>query len=301
MEFITILFPDFALILFGYLLCHYTALNRALWEQVERLVYFVLFPVLLFHAISRSQLDWQMASSVVSAAVLMSICSIALAYTVAYLPGVERRDAASAAQVGFRFNSYIALALAERLAGAQGLMLIAVLIGVCVPLLNIAAVWPMAKGSGQGFLKALLKNPLIIGTLCGLLANVLGISVPAIAESAVSRVGQASLALGLMAAGAGLQLAQVFSTRSRVRAGIALLSIKHLAMPLLAIGLVQVIGLNSSQAVALLAFSALPTASSCYVLATRMGYEGAFVAGLVTLSTLAAMVSLPFALSFIPK
>jgi len=45
-----------------------------------------------------------------------------------------------------------------------------------------------------------------------------------------------------------------------------------------------------------LAFSALPTASSCYVLASRMGYNGAYVAGLVTLSTLLGLASLPFAL-----
>jgi predicted permease len=54
--------------------------------------------------------------------------------------------------------------------------------------------------------------------------------------------------------------------------------------------------LDNTQTLVLLAFSGLPTASSCYVLATRMGYNGAFVAGLVTLSTLLGMFSLPFAL-----
>jgi malonate transporter len=46
-------------------------------------------------------------------------------------------------------------------------------------------------------------------------------------------------------------------------------------------------------------FRALPTASSCYVLAARMGYDGAYVAGLVTLSTLLGMLSLPLALGFL--
>ncbi|HRN08195.1 MAG TPA: AEC family transporter, partial [Ottowia sp.] len=40
----------------------------------------------------------------------------------------------------------------------------------------------------------------------------------------------------------------------------------------------------------------LPTASSCYVLAARMGYNGPYVAGLVTLSTVLGVASLPFAL-----
>jgi len=49
----------------------------------------------------------------------------------------------------------------------------------------------------------------------------------------------------------------------------------------------------------LLVFSAIPTASSCYVLAARMGYDGPYVAGLVTLSTLLGMLSLPLTLAWL--
>ena len=57
MNFAQLLFPDFSLILIGYLLCRFTALNRQVWEPVERLVYFLMFPVLLFHSIVKSPLD----------------------------------------------------------------------------------------------------------------------------------------------------------------------------------------------------------------------------------------------------
>ena len=50
------------------------------------------------------------------------------------------------------------------------------------------------------------------------------------------------------------------------------------------------------QTTILLMFAALPTASSCYVLAARMGYDGPYVAALVTVSTLLGMLSLPLAL-----
>ena len=33
-----LLFPDFSLILIGYLLCRYTALNKPVWQAVETLV-----------------------------------------------------------------------------------------------------------------------------------------------------------------------------------------------------------------------------------------------------------------------
>ena len=244
MNFAALLFPDFALIVAGYLICRFTRLSRPLWDQVESLVYYVLFPVLLFHSVSRSPLDWRAASGLVSAALVLAACGVLLSYAVAKLPGVARQDFASSAQVGFRFNAYIALALAERLGGQQGLLLIAVVIGICVPLFNVAAVWPMARQSGQGFGKALLKNPLIIGTVSGLIANVLGLTVPSFAEPAVVRIGQASLALGLMAAGAGLQLGQVFDTASRWRAGAVLLTIRHLALPMIAAALVSWFGIE---------------------------------------------------------
>ena len=70
----------------------------------------------------------------------------------------------------------------------------------------------------------------------------------------------------------------------------------ELLTPLLAWCLARVFELDTTQTSVLLAFSALPTASSGYVLAARMGYNGPYVAGLVTLSTLSGMWSLPFAL-----
>ena len=76
----------------------------------------------------------------------------------------------------------------------------------------------------------------------------------------------------------------------------AVLALRPLLLPLVAFGLARLFRLDPVQATVLLAFSAVPTASSCYVLAARMGYNGAYVAGLVTLSTLLGVVSLPFAL-----
>ncbi|HYF43022.1 MAG TPA: AEC family transporter [Ramlibacter sp.] len=292
-----LLFPDFSLIVCGFLVCRYTALNRTVWEQVESLVYYFLFPVMLFYAIVRSPLDLGAASSLIAAGLLMGVSGIGMAYLLPALPWlgrhIDRREHAAAAQISFRFNSFIALALADRLAGAQGLLLIAVLIGVCVPLFNVGAVWPMARHAQTGLAGALLRNPLIIGTASGLAANLLGFQIPGWLEPTISRIGAASLALGLLAAGAGMQLGTLAQSRALT---VSVLAIKHLALPLVAWALIRLLQLDSMQAAVLLAFSALPTASSSYVLASRMGYNGAYVASLVTVSTVLGLLSLPFAL-----
>ena len=292
-----LLFPDFLLILCGFLVCRYTALNRTVWQQVDSLVYYFLFPVLLFQSITRSKLDLQAASSLIAAGWTAGLVSIALAYALPHLPGlgrhIDRRHHAAGAQVVFRFNSFIGLAIADRLAGPEGLLLIAVLIGVCVPLFNAAAVWPMARHAERGFLRELVRNPLVLATASGLVANILGFHIPVWIEPAVTRVGAASLALGLMAAGAGMQFRALAQAKLL---GASVLGIRHLAAPVVALLVSKLYGLSEVQTTMLLAFSALPTASSCYVLAARMGYDGAYVGVLVTLSTLLGMVSLPFAL-----
>jgi malonate transporter and related proteins len=301
-NFAQLLFPDFSLILCGYLVCRFTALNRTVWQQVESLVYYFLFPVLLFHAIVKSPLDLSAASSLMAAGLSLGVAAIALSYSLPHWPWVgrriDRRLHAASAQVGFRFNSFIALALAEKLAGAPGVLMVAVLIGVCVPLFNVGAVWPMARQAQRGFVRELVRNPLIIATASGLAANLLGFSLPVWLEPTVNRIGQASLALGLMAAGAGMQFGSLAQAKTL---GVLVLGLKHLAMPLMAWGLARLFQLDATQTTVLLMFSAVPTASSCYVLAARMGYNGPYVAGLVTLSTVLGIVSLPFALGFLSK
>lgn len=301
MNFAQLLFPDFSLILIGHLLCRFTALNRSVWDAIDRLVYHFLFPVLLFHSIVRNPLEVASLSSLGAAGLCLAAAGIGMAYSLPWWPGVgwhwDTRLHAASAQVGFRFNSFIALALVGKVAGPQGTQLVAVLIGLCVPIFNMGAVWPMHRHhhnpGGRGFAAELVRNPLILATVSGLVANLAGFHMPGWLEPTVSRIGASSLALGLMAAGAGMQFGSLAQAKSLA---VAVLGLKHLALPLVAWGLSKAFALNDAEAAVLLMFSALPTASSCYVLAARMGYNGSYVAGLVTLSTLLGMVSLPFAL-----
>lgn len=291
-----LLLPDFALIACGYLICRHTPLDRPVWDAVERLVYYLLFPALLFNAIVRNPLNPGQDLQFGGAGLLVVAVGAALALALGRLPGVDARLHASGAQTAFRFNSYVGLALAERLAGAQGLAWQALLVALCVPLCNIAAVWPLARHGGHGFLRELARNPLILATGAGLLANLAGLKLPELASITLSRVGGAALPLGLMAVGAGLRFGAL-----REGPGLAatFMAIRHVLLPALAIGLALGLQLPAGQAAVLVAFAALPTASSAYVLATRMGGHGGYVAGLVTVSTLIGMLGLPGALALL--
>lgn len=288
-----LLLPDLLLILAGWALCRHTALDRKVWDGVERLVYYLLFPVLLFYAIVSNPMHPQAALPLMGSGLAVVGLGIVLAYAVAQVPGVDRALHAAGAQTAFRFNSYVGLAVAERLAGSGGVAWMALLISVCVPLCNVAAVWPLARQGGHRTLHELARNPLIVATLSGLACKLAGLQLPEVLATTMSRIGAAALPLGLMAVGAGLQMGAL---KDAPRLAAAFLAIRHALLPLAALGLMLLLPLPAAQQAVLVAFAALPTASSAYVLALRMGGNGAYVAGLVTLSTLVAMAGLPLVL-----
>lgn len=291
---VLVLLPDFSLIAIGWLLCRYTPLNRPLWDGVERLVYMVLFPVLLFGSIVRYPISLDALLSLGGVGLAIVGTGVVLATLLRAWPQRDASLHASGQQVAFRFNSYIALALSERLAGPQGLAWMAVLIAACVPLCNVAAVWPLARHGGHGYLRELARNPLIVATVAGLLANAVSLRLPEFAGTTLQRIGNAALPLGLMAVGAGLRFGAL---REGSALAASLLAIRHLVLPAVAMVLVLRLDVPAAQQAVIVAFAALPTAPTAYVLAVRMGGHGAYVAGLVTVSTLLAMPGLPLALA----
>jgi malonate transporter and related proteins len=291
-----LLLPDFLLIACGFLLCRYTALDRPIWEAAERLVYYLLFPVLLFNSIVKTPLQPGQTLGLAAAGVGVIACGVVLAFALKRWPGVDARLHASGAQIAFRFNSYIALALAERLGGSQGVAWMALLIALGVPLANVAAVWSLARQGGHNYLREIARNPLIISTVAGLAANAAGVSFPEAVATTLQRIGVAALPIGLLAVGAGLRMGGL-----KKGPGLAatLLAIRHAVLPAIGLGLTLLLALSPEQRHIAVLFAAMPTASSAFVLASRMGGDGPYVAALVTVSTLIGMVSIPIWLALI--
>ena len=285
-----LLFPDFALILLGTLLKRYARFEPAFWTGLERMVYFVLFPSLLFSSTATAKLDFDATAGLIGA------CLAAMA--TGALLGVLGRPLfrpspivfASGVQCAFRFNSYVALALAGRLGGSEGIALMAVAIGICVPIANAGAVYALARHRQTNVLGEMVRNPLIIATVGGLTLNLLGLHLPEFALATFQRLGAASIALGLIAVGAGLRLGGPVVDKPMLA---WLLAVKLLAAPLVVWLFVTRYGLPPLQREIAVLFAALPTASSAYILAVRMGGDGAIVAFLISAGTVLSVVTLP--------
>ena len=105
MNYAQLLLPDFSLIFLGYLICRYTALNRSVWQPVESLVYYLLFPVLLFQSIVKSPMDIGAASGLIGAGMLSGVIGIALAYSLPHWPWVGKHMMCATTRPARRWRS----------------------------------------------------------------------------------------------------------------------------------------------------------------------------------------------------
>lgn len=295
MSILTLLVPDFMLILLGFLLARLSHWGGHFWAGVEKIVYYIMFPALLFYTTAKTHFDFHATGHMLQTALMATASGMLLGSLAKYVFKTGPRIFESGVQTAFRFNSYIALAIASRLAGEQGTALMALLIGFLVPLCNMAAVYALAHQSGR-LLKEIASNPLVVGTASGVLFSLLQIPLPEAVGATLSRLGNASIALGLLAVGAGMRLSALHESKSIAS---YFLAIKLLVLPLIALLLGRWLELPLLQLQIVVVFCALPTASSAYVLAARMGGNGPFVAFLISASTVLSVLTLPIWLALV--
>lgn len=291
-----LLLPDFLLILLGFILVRFTHLDKNIWTSAEKLVYYLLFPALLFNAINQTRFDWGGTYTMIFVAGIAFFSAMGLSFISKWIFKPTDLSWSSGFQTAFRFNSYIAFAAAGRLAGEEGVALMALISGCLVPIANAAAVWSLAKHSESHIFKELIKNPLIIATVLGLISNVLGLRMPDYLALSLSRLGAASIALGLLSVGAGLMWVKSKKDGALVAYWTG---IKLLACPAIALFFGKYFDLPQAQLNSVVLFAAMPTATSAYVLANRMGGDGPLVAICISVMTLAAAVTLPMWLMFL--
>ncbi|MDZ4316755.1 MAG: AEC family transporter [Azonexus sp.] len=286
-----LLLPDFALILLGVGIRRWMHLGDHFWNGVEKLVYFILFPALLINAILKTRLDLAAALPLLGTAFAALAGGMLLAILPRLWSKLPALTYASMFQCGYRFNSYIALAVAGMLFGTPGIATMGLILGAAVPLVNFISVWMLARHGEVGVWREVARNPLIWCTAAGLLLNLLGFVPPAPLQSFLGRLADASIALGLITVGAALRLESTPGVRGF---SLWLVVVKLLALPLIALSVGGLFGLSGLNYQIVVLFAAMPTASSAYILAMRMGGDGRSTAWLISATTLGSMLTLPF-------
>lgn len=291
------LWPLFALIVAGYLLRRSDFPGEAFWPGAERLNYFLLFPALLLSSLARAPLD-NPALPRLALAVLLGLAAGWLGLlALRSWRGWPAARFGAIVQGALRFNTYLGLAAVGSLYGASGLTLAALMLALMVPAVNVLSVWALSAGNGvsaRSLLLPIVRNPLILACLGGALLNLSGIGLPGGTERLLGLLAAASLPLGLLCVGAALRPQEL---RGEVPALLGNSLARLLLMPLLAWLVARLLALPAMESTLLVLFFALPTAPTAYVLTRQLGGDSHLMAGIITLQTLLAALSLPLLLA----
>ena len=282
--------PIFLLILLGASMRRWFGLSLEFWPQLDRLIYYVFFPALLFNTLAHFQIDFGAATPMLVVAALFMCSGMVIGYVAKYFLHAPSKVYAATFQTSFRFNSYVGLAIAGGLHGHDGLAAIGLLMGFMVPFANVAAVLMLARHSESHWLKEILLNPLIIATAGGIAISLAGIPLPTMFNTTLGLLSQASLPMGLIAVGAGLRVQGLHSHPGTLWYGVV---VKLLVLPAIAWGLATAFGLSGMYFHIPVLMAALPVSTVSYVLAKRMGGDGDTIAAQVMLSTLLSALTLP--------
>ena len=300
---IAALLPVFLLIVLGFILKRTLMRLETQWHGLERLTYYVLFPVLLIQTLVKADLTKVPVAGVggalLLAALLMSLLCLALRPLLARwhgrwaglhldLPGRDPlADLCGARRLRPSVRRYRAGAGVGRDGRHHS-------IGQCVQRRVLAHYASPEKRSVGSIAMTVVRNPLIWACAIGLVLNVTHIPLPKLWHEVADALGRSSLAIGLLVTGAGLHLEGIFRPSPAASVGVFL---KLVLMPVLAVALALCFGLSDSNLAIVTACAAVPTSSSAYVLARQMGGDAPLLAQIITLQTILAAITMPIAIA----
>ena len=168
-----------------------------------------------------------------------------------------------------------------------------------VPLYNIASVVIlMLLRPKQGrlnrvilknTLKGVMKNPLILGILAGMVWALLKIPQPVIMKKSISTFSAAATPLGLLALGASFDVREVFS---KIKIVLVSSSFKLLILTAIFLPIAIKFGFKDEKLVAVLGMLGSPTTPTSFTMARGMGHNGAVTSGTVMITTIMSIFTL---------
>jgi malonate transporter len=296
--------PIFLIVVAGIVLKRLPLFDKGLWNGLEQLGFYVLFPCYLFVTLATadySDIDILPVTVVYLGAVLLMASLLMAAWPLFRARGVGAPQFTSVFQTATRWNGFVALAIAERIADRPGVAMVAFLMGAIIIPINFINIGLLIwfGGGKKDFLTVLFKlvtNPLVFSSLLGVLAAALGIQIYAPVMSALDLLARCALGLGLLIVGAGLQVSDALKPRPVTLIPVFL---KLLVFPALVVVLGLIAGLDHTTIQLLGLAASVPTAMNGYLLAKQMGGDAPLYAAISTIQTAAAFITMPLVLALI--
>ena len=290
--------PLFILIAAGYAAKQFNFVSDKFLSEANRFVFRFLLPLMLFQNIRNTfQGEFTNISLIFTA---MAGISIVIILSLGIVPlFVKRRgQRGSMIQGIYRSNFLIyGMPLATGMYGQDAANSIAMLLGVIVPFYNVAAVIILSifsetrtnRLSLAQLLWDIVRNPLIIGCVAGLLFGMFRIEIPFMLNKPISELSIAASPLALFLMGGDFKFR---SLNNNLWKALSVTAARLIIVPLVAVSVFISMGFRTVELSVLLCIFATPTAVSSYVMSRNMGCDGELSGQIVVLTTAASSLSI---------
>ncbi|MEC9092745.1 MAG: AEC family transporter [Planctomycetota bacterium] len=300
--------PVFLLAALGYFLFRIGFITRDISVGLNQLVYWVGLPSLLFHKISRQQLEWSSVSDVLSAFFLALAGTVLLAYVISWFLRIDAKSLGAFVQAAYRGNlGFIGLPIVLY-SFSQGDIerseaIAAISLAPCAIAFNIIAValmiahQPKTPAKRPRFLFFFLTNPLIVGGVLGVTAASLELDLPLFVDRSFEGLSNMSVPVALLGLGASLGFFGIKEfKRDLVVAIFGTTLLKILVSPLLGVVMSVFLVLDFVEARIVVIYLATPTAIASNVIVGQFGGDEKLAASSIVSATLGSILFLPLAL-----
>ena len=291
--------PVFLVIILGAVLQLSGFFKEGFAASLNKLVYWIALPILLFYNIAVAKYGYGEAMGVVYVVIAVMLAAILLSLLFSALFRLSGENTGAFVQGSYRGNLvFIGLPLIIYSAGSaagkfEEISILA--ISLIIPIYNIAAII-ILLASRHSFdkrmplrvLKELFTNPLVISSVIGILYMHFCNRMPLFVERSCQTVGRIALPLSLLCIGASLA-----GTRNTADYSLSIVSavIKVAFCPFVAFLAARWLGLTPEQTRVAIIFSACPTAVSSYVMASQLGANARLSAAIIMASSILSVAA----------
>lgn len=269
------------------------------WAGAETVVYRLLFPPLLFLTTADAELEGFRVLPLAAALIGAILITGAITFPLRRPLGLTAPAFTSLFQGAIRCNTYVAFAAAAALWGNTGLSIMGITAFVVVSAVNTLSIVVLVSARGGtmrpvDLARPIVTNPLIQGCVLGFAWNAFDLPLPEVIHATLEVLARGSLPLALLCVGAGLDLRAI---GKRPGVLLAASTLKLLVLPLATALLCRLIGVEGVTMAGAVLFMAAPISASAYVLARQLGGDAPLLANLITVTTLAAALTMPLLLA----
>lgn len=262
--------------------------------QMNKIIFSYLFPFVMFNSIYRTQLSQVLNARFLGAMVVMVLIVSLLSILIIPRLYADRAVQGSVMQAIIRGNSILfAFPVVSAIAGPEHTGLASLCIAVVIPMYNVICVVVLEALRGGSLrpghlLLSLVRNPIILGALLGVLAKAADLRLPQVLAQLIAQTAAIVTPLALIMLGAGLRLSDTVTYRRQL---LLVSLVKLVLIPLFFVLVIKLMGFDRVAVATALAMGAVPTAVSTYVMAKEMQADGVLAGQLVAVTSVLSIAT----------